>query len=108
MLLAVSRVDGDERRFAVLSKAAGVLPIDDRAARENHHAILLRERERQVLPLHEITGDRMAPAHVPPFISFWIVLVKKVPLPLVEDHPVWIVHPVLRRCEMELRPPRFV
>src|SRR5438045_3269724 len=40
-------VDGNERRLAVLSEAAAIVPIDDCAPGEDHYPVLLGQRDRQ-------------------------------------------------------------
>jgi len=57
-----------------------------------------------MLPVHEIAADRVAPAHVAPFVAARIVLIEEVPFSLVEDQSVWVIHPIPLRREMELRP----
>ena len=47
------------------------------------------------------------PTHVPPFVTGGIVLVEQVILALVEDHAIGVVHPVLLRREVILRPERL-
>src|SRR5687767_2642709 len=101
MFLTVPRVDGDHRRLPIFSEAARVLPIDHRAARDNLHAFLFLQGDRQILPTDEILAHRMAPAHVAPFIAERIVLVKEVVLPFVIHHPIRVVHPVALRREMK-------
>src|SRR5450755_1918829 len=50
----------------------------------------------------------MAPAHVPPDLAFRVVLVEQVIFALIKHHAVGIVHEVVRRREVILRPPRLV
>jgi hypothetical protein len=57
-----------------------------------------------MLPVDEVTADRVAPTHVPPFVAEGVVLIEKMVLPIMVDQTVWIVHPVSFGCEMELRP----
>ena len=103
----MSRIDGHQRRFPRHAETAGILPIDDRAAGKDHDAVGFREGQRQVLPVHQIAADGMPPAHVSPTIALRIVLIKQVPLAVVEHHAVRIIHPIPFRREMELRPERF-
>ena len=61
-----------------------------------------------MLPVHEVAADRVAPGHVSPRVAERVVLVEEVVLALVVDQAVGIVHPVLRRREVELRPERLL
>src|SRR3954467_14337194 len=52
----------------------------------------------------QVAADRVPPGHVLPLRAERVVLVEEVVLALVVDEPVRIVHPVLRRRVMKLRP----
>ena len=65
------------------------------------------ERERQLAPVNEVATHSVTPAHVPPFVAERIVLKKDVPLPVVEDQSVRVIHPVPLGREMELWPTGF-
>src|SRR3954453_12256964 len=54
--------------------------------------------------MHEITAHGVPPGHMAPRVPERVVLVEEVILAPVVDEPVGIVHPVLRRREVELRP----
>src|SRR3712207_6961265 len=54
------------------------------------------ERDGQVLPVQEVAAYGVAPAHVAPFVTERVELVEQVVLPVVVNHPVRVVHPVLR------------
>ena len=79
------------------------MPVDHDAAREDHHALLFAQRDRQVLPVQHVGADGVAPAHMAPRLAEGIVLVEEVVLALVEDEPVRVVHEVPRRREVEPR-----
>ena len=96
-------VDRDHRRVLLGAETAGVAVVHHRAAREGHLVAELGDRQRQLLPVHEVLADRVAPGHVAPRVPERVVLVEEVVLALVVDHPVRVVHPVLRRREMKLR-----
>src|SRR3954449_3534882 len=53
--------------------------------------------------MHEITAHGVPPGHMAPRVAERVVLVEEVILALVVDEPVRVVHPVLRRREMQLR-----
>ena len=99
-----ARVDRHHRRVAARAEAARVLVVDHRATREDRLVSLLRDRDGQLLPVHEIAADRVTPRHVAPRVPERVVLVEEVILALVVDEPVGVVHPVLGRSEMKLRP----
>ena len=98
----VSGVNGDQRWLAVLAKATGVVPIHHGAAREYHDAIGLGQGKRQMFPVNHVRADRVCPAHVSPLVAEGIILVEEVIFAVVEDHAVWVVHPVAFRREMIL------
>src|SRR5215216_7915124 len=58
--------------------------------------------------MDQVAADRVTPGHVPPLRAERVVLVEEVVLALVVDEPVRIVHPVLRRRVMKLRPERLL
>ena len=83
---------------AVRAEPAGVGLVDDGAAGEDHHACSSRERDRQLLPVHEVAAHRVAPATCCPSSSpYGVVLVEEVVLAVEVDQAVGVVHPVLRR-----------
>lgn len=55
-----------------------------------------------MLPVDEITADRVAPTHVPPFVAEGIVLIEQMVLAVVIDQAIRVVHPVSFRCKMKL------
>ena len=71
---SVPRVDRDQTMLTAGAEAARIVLVNDRAARENHHAVLFRQRHRQLLPMKKITADRVPPAHVAPLVAERIVL----------------------------------
>ena len=107
LAVSVSRVDGDEARAVgprCRAKPARVVPVDDDAAREDHHPVGFVQGDRQVLPVQQVGADGVAPAHMAPLLAQRVVLVEQVVLALVEDEPVRVVHEVARWREVELRP----
>ena len=53
-------------------------------------------------------ADGMTPAHVSPHVAFRVVLVEQVILAFVKDGPVGIIHEILGRGEVVLRPPGLI
>jgi hypothetical protein len=107
-LFAMPCVNCNHGRLTVFPKTTRIGEIDDCGAREHHDLPLLRKREGQMLPMDEVTADRVAPTHVPPFVAEGIVLIEKMEFTVVIDHTVGVVHPVSFRCEMKLRPKGFL
>ena len=95
-------------RVRILTQAAGVVPIYDRAAGINHVVAVFGNGQWEMLPVHHVGADGVAPTHVSPHLALGVELIKEVVLTLVEDHPVGIVHEVLGRREVILGPPRLV
>ena len=95
----------DGRRSARLRESSGILNIHHCAAREYHEILLFRDGNGKLLPVHEIFADGMPPAHVPPTVPKWIVLIEKVIGAVHVYESVRVVGPILFRCEMELRAP---
>ena len=52
--------------------------------------------------MNQVSTDSMAPTHMAPFVTKWIVLVEQVIFSVMVDHPVRIVHPVSLWREMKL------
>ena len=77
--------------------------VNDGAAGKDHVVLVLGDRDRQVLPVHHVGADGVSPAHVSPNGAERIVLVEEVIFALEVDHPVGVVHKVLRRSEVVLR-----
>ena len=46
----------------------------------------------------------MPPAHVPPTISHWIILIEKVVLSIEINQTIWIIRPMNGWCKMVLWP----
>ena len=86
-------VDQHERRFAVLAKAAGVLPIDDGAAAEHRAHVVRREFVTELLPVNHVAADGVAPVHVAPTPAVGIVLEEQVILAVEVNHPVRVIVP---------------
>src|SRR5437899_4365963 len=61
VLGAVSGVNRYHGWLAVMAKTAGVLPIDNRAAGKDRHAVLLGQGQGQMFPMHKIAADAVAP-----------------------------------------------
>lgn len=105
-LLRVAAMTGVNRDQALLlraAQAAGVLAVDDDAAREHHFAVLLRDCDWKLIPMQQIRTDGVSPAHVTPLIAEGIELKEEVVFPVKVDEAVGIVRPVLARREMYLR-----
>ena len=105
--LRVPRVDGHEAR-APAAQPARVRAIHDRAAGEDHDAVLLAECDRQVFPVQQVAAHTMSPAHMPPPVAERVVLVEQVILAVEEHEPVRVVHEVRWRREVDLRPQRLI
>ncbi len=65
--------------------------------------------DRQFCPVHPIGANGMPPGNgISPRCPERIVLEKQMVLALIVDEPVWIIHPVFFRREMELRAIRLL
>ena len=95
----MARIERDHRRRTMVRKSGAIGCVDYGASREDHD-VALRHRHAEIAPIHQIAADGMAPAQMPPTIAAWVVLVEEMVLAVVEDEPVWIVHPICRRREM--------
>ena len=104
---ARGRVDEHLRGLAVAAQAAGVLPVDHRRAAEHRPQGVRRQGVADLLPVHQVAADGVAPVHVAPIPAVRVVLVEEMILAAVEDQPVGIVVPAAPRGEVELRPQRL-
>ena len=66
------------------------------------------ERNRKILPMHQVFADGVAPTHVSPDVALGIVLVEEVILTFVKDRPIRVVHEILWRRDVVLRTPRLI
>ena len=57
--------------------------------------------------MNQVLAHRMTPTHVPPGVTEWVVLIKKMIFVLEFDQTVGIVHPILGRAEVVLGTIRF-
>ena len=64
----------------------------------------LRDRERLLLPVHEVGAGGVAPAHVAPAGAVRVVLEEQVPRAVVVDQAVGVVHPVPLGREVQVWP----
>ena len=100
--------EGDEGRVVLRAEARGVVPIDDGATGEDVSEAVGRQGDREVLPVHEVAADGVAPVHGPPDGFLGVVLIEEVVLPVVIHHAVGVVHPVFGGREVDLRAVHFV
>jgi hypothetical protein len=106
-VVAVAGVDGDEAGGHVgAAQPARVPPVVDGAAGEDHDAVLLPQREREVPPAEHVRADGVPPAHVSPRLALKVVLVEEVVLAAEVHEPVGVVHEVAGRGEVVEGPPR--
>ena len=75
-LFRVPRIDGHQAWPAGEAEAAGIAAVDNGAAGEDHDAAGFGYRHRQLTPMHGIARDRVAPAHMPPFVAERVELKK--------------------------------
>ena len=61
----------------------------------------------ELLPVDEVSTDRMPPCHVAPINAEWVVLKEEMILAFIVNQTVRIVGPVGFGCEVELRTIRF-
>ena len=97
-------IDGDERRSLSITEPRTIVVINNAATAERHDAVMLGDRQRQMLPVREIPAHGVPPAHVPPRNPRRIVLIEQMVFAVVIDKSVGIVHPMDLRTEMILRP----
>ncbi len=102
--LLLAGVDGDERRVGLGAEAGAVVLVEYDAAGKDHLVVVLGDGQRELLPVHQVGADRVTPRHVAPGVARRVVLEEQVILTLVPDQAVGVVHPVLRRGEVELGP----
>ena len=105
--IARGGVNEDQRGPAILTEAAGVLPVHHGAAAEHRSHVVGQELVSELVPMDEITTDGVAPVHVAPIPTVRIVLEEQVVLAVVEDHAVRIVVPAALWRKMELPAQRF-
>lgn len=98
-------VDRDQRRrlAACGLEAGGVVPVHHGGAGEHGAQGVRQQGVRQLLPVNQIFADGVAPGHVAPFGSEWVVLEEEMVLALEEDEAVRVVQPVFTRRKVELR-----
>ena len=88
---------------ARVEQARPAVGSGDRSAGEHVLLALFQrgpQRDRQVLPVHQVAAARVPPVHVAPRGSVRVELVEEVVPALIEDGAVGIVVPVGRRMEM--------
>ena len=85
--------NSDEWRLGFIPETACIFPIHHSAAGENQPQGIRVERNRKMLPMHQIGAHGMAPVHRPPYGAVGIVLVKQVVFAFVKEHAVGVVHP---------------
>jgi hypothetical protein len=98
----VSSVNGDHWRLTIAAQATGVAPVHHRAAGEDHNPIFFKEGNWKMLPLYQVMTDGVPPAHVPPTLAKWVVLVEQVILAGIKDQSIWVVHEISWRGEVNL------
>ena len=87
---ARARVGGDEQVILAVLPARRVGPVDDRAAGEGPVAEPPRvDRDRQLLPVHQVAADGVAPVHVAPVPAVGIVLEEEVILAAANRPARW-------------------
>jgi len=102
-------IGGHERRFAPGLESCRCCRVHDGAAGEGQSPKPLRvECDRQLLPMHQIGADGVAPMHVAPVPAVGIMLIVEVILTVIEDQPVGVIIPAALRREVELRAQRLV
>ena len=95
--------DGHDGLVIARLKPGRILPIDDGRARPAAAPDLVRrQRAGELLPVHQIGADRMAPVLVGPRPPRRLMLKAQVIDALVVEQSVGIVDPVLLRREVEL------
>ena len=104
----MSRIDGNQAGFSGRAEAAGVLAIYHHASCEDHFPVLLRNSDRKLIPVKQVSTDGMSPTHVSPFVAQGVELKEEVILTVEEDEPVGIVSPVLAWREVYLRTVRLL
>ena len=97
-------VHGDQGRVLPGPEAGGVVLVQHHAAGEDHFLVVLRNGQRELLPVGQVGADGVAPGHVAPGVAGRVVLEEQVVPALVVDQSVGVVHPVLGRGEVELGP----
>ena len=93
LLLMFART-GIECEHRTLSETCSIVLVDHCAAGENVAPFVAEHGYRFLLPVNEIGGGSMAPAHVAPVVALRIVLVVEMVDSVDVDHAVRIVCPV--------------
>mmetsp|Transcript_93456 Transcript_93456/g.264294 ORF Transcript_93456/g.264294 Transcript_93456/m.264294 type:complete len:319 (-) Transcript_93456:149-1105(-) len=104
-------VESHDRLHAVTlaRQATGIVKVHHGRTRPDVAHAVRRDGVLHLAPVEKVTADSVPPGHVrSPLQSPTVVLEEEVILPPVEDQTVWIVHPVLRRSEVELRAPSLL
>ena len=105
-----ARVDRDHGRVLGRAESGAVGLVDhDRAGEDvlDRTPLVverLGDRERLLLPVHEVGAGGVAPAHVAPAGAVRVVLEEQVPGAVVVDQAVGVVHPVPLGREVQVRP----
>ena len=95
-------IEEDEGRVVRGAEAAGVIPVDDRAAAEHGAHGIGEEFVAQFLPVDHVFANSVSPVHIAPAPAVGIVLEKEVVFAAVENHSVGVVVPAAAGGEMEL------
>ena len=104
--LAAARagVGRDDHFVVAVLPAGGVLFVDDGAAGERPVAMFpVVDRDRQLLPMHEVGAHSVPPVHVAPFPAVRVVLKIEMPLAVEVHEAVRIIVPTDALREVELR-----
>lgn len=81
-------------------KARGIVWIIIGCTRKRFDSVLIRNGSGLVCPVHQIGARSVPPAYIAPYIGRRIVLKEQVPGGSDFNQAVWLVHPVLVRCEV--------
>jgi hypothetical protein len=98
LLRRILDIPDDEAR----SKAAAVLRVNHGTTGEDGNSVCCGYGDRQFCPVHPIGAYGMPPGDgIGPRCPERIILEKQMVLALIVDEPIWIIHPVLCRREVE-------
>src|SRR5262249_5509930 len=97
-----ARVGGDEDIVFAALPSRAIEPVHDRAAGERPVAEPTGiDRDRQLLPVHQVAAHGVSPMHVAPAPSVGIVLEVKMVLAAGMDEPIRVVVPAAAGREVE-------
>ena len=90
-------IDGDD---GILAETCRILLIHNRTTREDMTYRVAGDGWVEMLPMNQVLAYGMAPVHVAPLASVWVILEVEMILTILIYHTVRVVHPTVERSEV--------